>query len=235
MNRFSRIEWSGPAWFQVVTDKNGWPVSFRLMYFYPLHLGDATTTEWDGGDFGKVYPKILKDNKIIRKCVQGNIHSHHSMGPSFSETDIDQLEDNAGSDTVWPSLVCSTSYTPYHFGFSYKDQFGQQQVYELAKDDIKDEIKVSKNNDWTKEANWIEKQKSKALKEVKKKNIIRYDYRFKESQNLFSKSVQKDQDDMFFYDSIIDAYHDDELTFLDAERKLKEKGMNLDGTAIKKI
>lgn len=159
LKSFKNLEWSGPAWYSHEKDENGFPTNIRLEYFHPLHLGTASSTDWDGADLVKIYKPLRKEFPEIGKSwVQGNIHSHHSMGAFFSGTDEQQLIDGA-NDQFYYSLV--VSYKPgkeLFFGVSYPDQFGQIHIVEIDNIEVEDVNVVEP--DWKKQKKWIQKHKT---------------------------------------------------------------------------
>jgi DNA mismatch repair ATPase MutL len=100
-----------------------------MQYFHPLHLGTAGETDWDGKELLKVYKSLVaKFPEIGKTWIQGNVHSHHSMGAFFSQTDNQQLVDGA-NENFYGSLVVSTKAgKEYAFAISYPDQYGQAHI-----------------------------------------------------------------------------------------------------------
>ena len=143
MNYFLRTfpskEWSGPAWyFKSKSTEEGFPEDFQLMDFHPLDLGDTSSTEWDSDDFAKILKTKYKENKALKQCYIGLLHSHHNMGAFFSGTDSSTLEEMAPKEGFYPSLVVSTKADKeFAFGFSYLDQYGKISIY---KDEVKLEV-----------------------------------------------------------------------------------------------
>ena len=157
------MEWSGPAWYSEKKDKNGFPTDVVLEYWLPLDLGSGTHTEWDGEKLlGKTYTKLRKAYpKIGKEWVQGNIHSHHSMGAYFSDTDVQQLEDGAFKDMFYYSLVVSTkSKQELAFATSWVDQYNRKHIEEC--DQIKSDVVNVVDPAWKRQAAAIQKAKKKA-------------------------------------------------------------------------
>ena len=158
LKQFKNLEWSGPAWYSHVKDEHGFPSIVTLEYFHPLHLGTASETDWDGKELIKIYKPLRKEFPEIGKSwVQGNIHSHHSMGAFFSGTDIQQCEDGANENFYYSLVVSTKPDKEVHFGVSYPDQFGQVHVVEF--DDIEVETVNHVDESWKKEAKYIKKNK----------------------------------------------------------------------------
>jgi len=161
LKQFPSLEWSGPAWYSQITDENGFPSIITLEYWHPLHLGTASETDWDGKELIKIYKPLRKEFPEIGKSwVQGNIHSHHSMGSFFSGTDNQQMIDGANEGMFYYSLVVSSKPgKELYFGTSYPDQFGQ--IHITIIDDIEIESTEIENAEWKKQAAIIKKRKSK--------------------------------------------------------------------------
>ena len=158
LETFKNLEWSGPAWYSHVKDENGFPSIVTLEYFHPLHLGTASETDWDGKELIKIYKPLRKEFPEIGKSwVQGNIHSHHSMGAFFSNTDIQQCIDGANENFYYSLVVSTKPGKELHFGVSYPDQFGQVHVVEF--DDIEVESNIVEDKQWKKQASLIRKRK----------------------------------------------------------------------------
>ena len=137
LRTFPSKEWSGPAWYLSSNlTKEGFPEDFKLIDFHPLDLGDTSSTEWDSDDFAKILKTKYKENKELKKCYIGLLHSHHNMGAFFSGTDTQTLEEMAPKEGFYPSLVVSTKADKeFAFGFSYLDQYGKISIF-------KDEIEM---------------------------------------------------------------------------------------------
>jgi proteasome lid subunit RPN8/RPN11 len=160
LKTFSNLEWSGPAWYSHVKDENGFPSIVTLEYFHPLHLGTASATDWEGEELMKIYKPLRKEFPEIGKSwVQGNIHSHHTMGAFFSGTDIQQCIDGANENFYYSLVVSTKPGKELHFGTSYPDQFGQVHVVEF--DDIEVESNIVENKIWKSQASLIRKRKKK--------------------------------------------------------------------------
>ena len=158
LTTFKNVEWSGPAWYSHVKDENGFPSVVTLEYWHPLDLGTSANTDWDGEDLIKIYAKLRKKYPEIGKSwVQGNIHSHHTMGAFFSGTDEEQCIDGA-NENFYYSLVVSTKVgKELHCGVSYPDQFGQIHIVEM--DDIEVEENRTFDKEWKEQATHIKKTK----------------------------------------------------------------------------
>ena len=156
LKTFKGREWSGPAWYSHEKDENGFPTNVTLEYWYPLDLGTHGSTDWDGEDLIKIFPKLRKEfPQIGKEWVQGNIHSHHNMGAFFSGTDKDQLIDGANKNFYYSLVVSTKKDEELAFAVSYPDQFNQIHILEI--DDFEIEEEIIKNKVWEKEAKWIKK------------------------------------------------------------------------------
>lgn len=176
-------EWSGPAWYSVKYDKSGFPEKVRLEYFHVLHLGTSGETDWDGNDLLKIYKPLIKRYPKIKKgWVKGNIHSHHSMGAFYSNTDVQQCVDNTFENMFFYSLVVSTKPgKEYHFGHSYLDQYNMVHVNQDWDVETKE---VPENKLYNKEFDFIKK---KAKAEKPKFDYKKYNYQVNGQASLFEK------------------------------------------------
>ena len=123
LHEFPKNEWSGPAWFHVISSKNGYPKTITLKYFHLMDIDSTVYTEWDNPEFLKEQKQLLI-NKKLTKCYRGNIHSHHNMEPTFSNTDNQALVEHCPDIGFFFSLIVShSSKKKFEFKFSYKDQY----------------------------------------------------------------------------------------------------------------
>ena len=161
LKRFKSLEWSGPAWYKIKKDKDGYPIEFKIVHFHPLDLGGHAATEWDAKDFAKIMKSTYEENPSLKSTSIGLIHSHNTMGAFLSGTDTSTIEDNAPSNGFYPSLVVASAGKALHaFGFGYQDQYKVQHCVELDEDEI--EVKIpglTPLDIWIKEADIIEKNK----------------------------------------------------------------------------
>ena len=230
LKKFPNTEWSGPAWFSFKLDQKGWPVFIKLEHFVPLDLGHGTRTEWDGDDFCKLYPTILNKYPKIGKCIQGNIHSHHSMGAYFSGTDDELLIQNV-NNAFYPSLVVASSGKAlWAFAYSYKDQFDLTHLHEIEEKDI--EVKYPKNSipqEW--------KDELKPLKKASK--VVTYHSGLQNNQNqgyMFGNygntlREKKENKELKTYDEIMEEYNhwDGAQSVKAIEDELEKNGMDING------
>jgi len=155
LNRFN-IEWSGPAWFSVEIDKNGFPHTWMLNHFLPLNLGSHSATEWEGKQFLKKSKKLYKKNPELQKMYMGNIHSHHTMGAFFSATDNEHLQESANL-VGYPSLVVASAKDTHAFAISYIDSWKVKHIVNCKNVEIENNAVI--NNEWVAEADNIEEKK----------------------------------------------------------------------------
>ena len=148
LGRYKSTEWSGPAFYSVKYDEDGFPSEWTLRGFVTLDLGDATSTEWDGEDWVEISKEIYKAHPEYEKCFMGLIHSHHSMGAYFSGTDKEQLKD-AANKVGYPSLVVAHSKDKFAFAISYIDSFRKVHMYEAKDIEVK-APKVKPLDEWIK-------------------------------------------------------------------------------------
>lgn len=161
LKRFKSLEWSGPAWYKIKKDEDGYPIEFKIVHFHPLDLGSHASTEWDAKDFAKIIQSTYEENPSLKTTSIGLIHSHNTMGAFLSGTDTSTIEDNAPSNGFYPSLVVASEGKALHaFGFGYQDQYKVQHCIEIDEDNV--EIKIpglTPADEWIKEADTIEKNK----------------------------------------------------------------------------
>ncbi len=162
LKKFPSFEWSGPAWYNIEKDDAGFPIKMTMEYFHPLHLGSASETDWDGKELLKIYKDLSSQFPEIGKTwIQGNIHSHHSMGAFFSGTDKTQLIDGA-NENFYGSLVVSTKPgKEYAFAISYPDQYG---ICHITQGDVIPEEIVNVDSEIVNQAEYIKKLKDKEPK-----------------------------------------------------------------------
>jgi hypothetical protein len=165
LTRFKDDEWSGPAWYKIKTDSDGYPEEWKIVHFHPLNLGTHTATEFEAKDVAGILEDTYKNNKnLLKNTYMGLIHSHNTMGSFFSGTDKDTLLDMAPVENFYGStIVASSGKELVSFGFSYKDQYGVSHTHIIDEDEIELENTYKVNNDWVKLGDVIEKTKPKPV------------------------------------------------------------------------
>jgi len=163
LTRFKDDEWSGPAWFKLKTDSDGYPEEWKIVHFHPLNLGDHTSTEFEAKDVAGILEDTYNNNKnLLKNTFMGLIHSHNTMGSFFSGTDTDTLLEMAPIENFYGSLIVASSGKELaSFGFSYKDQYGVSHSHVIEEDEIELEDTYKINNEWIAVADKIEKDKPK--------------------------------------------------------------------------
>lgn len=106
------IEWSGVIFYIVEGDiDNMETMKIIVKHFYPLDVGTASGTGFNFDDkFTKAYsvfPNALQMN-------MGLMHTHHSMGLFFSQTDENELQKNSESFNFYLSVI--TNFTRKFIG-----------------------------------------------------------------------------------------------------------------------
>ena len=71
LTRFPDTEWSGPGWYKIKLNEQGYPITIKLMHFHPLDLGGQASTEWEAKDFAKIMRKTYEDNPSLKSCYIG--------------------------------------------------------------------------------------------------------------------------------------------------------------------
>ena len=168
LKTFPNREWSGPAFYDVKFEKNGFPKKYILKYFKPIDLGGTSDTEFSGELLNSFIPKIWKEHPETQDLSCGLIHSHHSMGAFLSATDTEQMEesikDSKGKDdSFYPSLVVSSkSGAQYHFGVAYKDMYDYISIIEFKEKHIHEEgAKIVVPQIWMDEVKFIKEEDKK--------------------------------------------------------------------------
>ena len=136
-------------------------------------MGGTGDTEFTGKDLNKFIPDIWKAEPKTKKCIQGLIHSHHTMGAFHSGTDTKQMREAMGDvkyirgmDNFYPSLVVSSSSNKeLAFAVAWRDQYNILHLAEKIPV-LLEGNKVIVNEEWKKEAETIQ---AKATKEKKTK------------------------------------------------------------------
>ena len=165
LNRFKSLEWSGPAWYKVKTDNDGFPIEWRIVHFHPLDLGGHASTEWEAKDLAQILKETYASTPSLKKSYMGLIHSHNTMGAFLSGTDTSTIEEMAPDEGFYGSLVVASGGKATHaFGFSYKDQYKYSHCLEIDDDDIVIvSPELNPQDEWVSEADLIEKNKPKVL------------------------------------------------------------------------
>ena len=163
LNRFKNLEWAGPAWYRVKTDKDGFPTEWRIIHFHPLDLGSHAATEWEAKDLAKILKETYALMPSLKKAYMGLIHSHNTMGAFLSGTDTDTIQEMAPDEGFYGSLVVASAGKALHaFGFGYKDQYKCAHSIEVKEKNIEINIPGLKPEDeWVAIADKIEKDKPK--------------------------------------------------------------------------
>ena len=163
LNRFKDLEWSGPAWYRVKADKDGFPTEWKILHFHPLDLGSHAATEWEAKDLAKILKETYALMPSLKKAYMGLIHSHNTMGAFLSGTDTSTIQEMAPDEGFYGSLVVASAGKALHaFGFGYKDQYKCAHSIEVDEKDIEINIPGLKPEDeWVAIADKIEKDKPK--------------------------------------------------------------------------
>ena len=232
LNKFKDLEWSGPAWYQVETDKDGFPVSWKILHFHPLNLGGHAATEWEAKDLAKILGDTYRKFPKLKKAFTGLIHSHNTMGAFLSGTDTTTLETMAPDKNFYGSLVVASSGKELHaFGFSWKDQYKCAHTFILDEIDIEVQDKINIDSNWVEIADKIEKEKPKAVpgKQINafgtgvnpQQNTYMIEYKRK---NIIASKTQKTQKEI---NKLIDLNTEGKLSDVDLELKLETLGLDV--------
>lgn len=227
LTRFKNTEWSGPAFYRIKTDDNGFPTEFKIVHFHPLDLGHGTSTDFDAGDVASILKETYQKYPSLKHCYIGLIHSHHTMGAFLSGTDKDTILDMAPNEGFYGSLVvASEGKATEAFGFSYIDQYGQAHAMILDEDDIEIQLPEYKvEDDWKEQADTIEKNKPKSLvtyKNTQQTQLWRPIQNTKNSAQIRLAKYTKSKQTKI--QKILDSFGDGKLSEIDAEAKLENLG-----------
>ena len=69
LNRFKDLEWSGPAWYKVKTDDDGFPKEWKIIHFHPLDLGSHAATEWEAKDLAAILKETYASMPSLKKAT----------------------------------------------------------------------------------------------------------------------------------------------------------------------
>lgn len=195
MSRFSTTEWSGPAWYKVKLNKDGFPIQWDLVYFVAADLGHFTSTEYHAKDIAIIAIKTLKNNPKLKndKTYMGMIHSHHNMGAYHSGTDEDTLQEMVPNEGFFGSLVVSSTVNKENaFAFSYRDQYKNITIINI--DDV--EVSAIYSQEFSEEADAIERlakinSKNSVFTNNRTQGNFSYDYTDDDYSKMSSKSTTK--------------------------------------------
>ena len=241
LNRFKNLEWSGPAWYKVKTDEDGFPVEWKIVHFHPLDLGSHASTEWEAKDLANILKETYASSPSLKKSYMGLIHSHNTMGAFLSGTDTSTITEMAPDVGFYGSLVVASGGKATHaFGFSYKDQYKYSHCLELDEDDIKVvSPDLTPLSEWISEGDMIEKNKPKFsynTKPGKQINLLA-----NTNSNLLSNRVIAERQTVLTklakdkrkkVEKILDKWDKGEFTDIDVEAKLEGEDMNFQQIAV---
>ena len=231
MKRFPNIEWSGPAWYRVKVDEDGYPEEFKLVHFHPLDLGSSASTEWEAKDLASILKKSYEDHPSLKHCYIGLIHSHHTMGAFLSGTDTATVQEMAPEKGFYGSLVVASSGKATEaFGFGYKDQYKCSHCITIDESNIILKVPEQKvEDDWKEQADIIEKNKPAVTTKFGKqvgmfeghKHMSATD---KKKNAILASKTEKDQKKIL---KLIDKNSEGKLTDVDLEAKLESLGLDV--------
>ena len=172
LGKFPSKEWSGPAWYLISkVDEHKFPVKIELLDFHPLDLGTSAATEWESDDFAKILKTKYKENKELKKCNIGLLHSHHDMGAFFSGTDVDTIHEMCPDNGFYPSTVVSTkNKKEFAFAIGYKDQYNRETMVE-GKTIVESPV-IAVPKEWAAIAKKIKEDSTITTSYVRKKNAL---------------------------------------------------------------
>ncbi len=236
LTKFKKLEWSGPAWYKVKTDEDGYPKEWKIIHFHPLNLGSAASTEFESDDMAKILKKTFTECPATKKANIGLIHSHNTMGAFLSSTDQSTIEDMAPNEGFYGSLVVASSGKATEaFGFGYKDQYKASHCVLIDESDIDIQNNIKILEEWELIAKEIEDNKVPVSTQIKtyagtqvyngQNNWINQHQSNHNQTRLFQDSkvtsVQQQK-----IDTIVELHFQGKLTDIDAENKLCKLGID---------
>ena len=225
MTRFKDDEWSGPAWYTIKKDDDGYPKEWKIVHFHPLNLGTHTSTEFESKDVAAILEDTYRNNKnLLKNAYMGLIHSHNTMGSFFSGTDKDTLYEMAPVENFYGSLiVASSGKETMSFGFSYKDQYGVAHSHILDEDEIRTHDNTKVDDEWVKLGDVIEKTKPKPS--YKPTVYGGYNYNQQALFNVANKRSNKISKQIA---NILTKFESDEIDDAKCEKELLKLGVKAD-------
>ena len=186
LNRFKSLEWSGPAWYTVKRDKDGFPNEWKIVHFHPLNLGSGAATEWEAKDLAMIIEETYSLMPSLAKAYMGLIHSHNTMGAFLSGTDTDTVQEMAPDEGFYGSLVVASAGKALHaFGFGYKDQYKVRHCLLAEEEDISIQIPgLNPLTEWVSEADLIEKNKPVPVYGQQVSLLNKHNYKKKQPINI---------------------------------------------------
>ena len=108
------LEWSGILLYNIQEGSISTPENLLIKAerLFLMDIGTSGSTEYDYDESLLDMWEQIPDSENMK---MGHIHTHHSMGIYFSETDMDELHDNAPNYNYYLSLI--VGYKP---GETYK-------------------------------------------------------------------------------------------------------------------
>jgi hypothetical protein len=230
LTKFKELEWSGPAWYEIKTDDDGFPTQWTILHFHPLNLGSHAATEWEAKDLAKILGDTYRKFPKLKKAYTGLIHSHNTMGAFLSGTDTDTLEDMAPDKNFYGSLVVASSGKALHaFGFSWKDQYKCVHTQEIEEENIEIVNTFNVDSEWIAIADKIEKEKP----ESSKTQMNVFNNTVPNSTTLFNKMrkdriiAKKTKKEQTKINALIDKNTEGKLSDIDLELELEKMGLDI--------
>jgi proteasome lid subunit RPN8/RPN11 len=196
------IEWSGHILIKPEKGKRDTTTTYRVIDIVLETIGTAGFFEVE---------EVLNVGKLAKhpehdQCVVGLIHSHHNMKAFFSDTDIEEIEDNDFSPYI--SLVVSYDqkfvakecYNVEEHIYKIRDVFGRIiTVKDKSRKIIKDlEVIIEGEDDVRREVKEIKEQMKSRSKEKMINTNKHFNYNHNYNNN--EKKFDKDLYNLFNYD-----------------------------------
>jgi len=141
-NSISSVEWSGVLFYSFKGSLHDKTMEIELVDIFPMDKGSSTATHFDYTD--PAYLQFMANNiDLFSTCRTGLIHSHWDMNSYFSNTDDEELIDNAASYPMYLSVVVNNkmdivaklaqqvTYNLPPYSYVAKDENGRNKVIEF--------------------------------------------------------------------------------------------------------
>lgn len=101
------LEWSGNLIYKIIGGDIDSPSELKILIegLYLMHIGTAGRTDMKMDDESAIdlyerYPSLMEGESRL-----GFVHSHHTMGTTFSNTDDEELQDNTEAYNIYLSVI----------------------------------------------------------------------------------------------------------------------------------
>ena len=238
LTKFKKLEWSGPAWYKVKTDEDGYPEEWKIIHFHPLNLGTGAHTEFESDDMAKILKKTFTEYPATKKANIGLIHSHNTMGAFLSSTDENTVIAMAPDEGFYGSLVVASSGKATEaFGFGYKDQYKVAHCVTMDEENIEIQNNIKIPEEWESIAKEIKDNKTPVSTQLKTyagtqvydpeyNNWVQQHRQPNHNQTRLFEDSKITSVQQKKIDTIVELHFEGKLTDIDAENKLCKLGVD---------